>query len=148
MKKLNRRFFIQSLMSLGFFSLFPIKLKGFNNKDCETTADIEGPFYIPNSPNIYNIAPPEITSDFLFITGILLILISFTSPKLLKFPNFLWFKFGIFLSKIMTPLILSIIFYAVVAPMGIVYKLFNKNNKKTTWQTPKQKEDVDFNKQY
>jgi len=85
---------------------------------------------------------------FLFITGILLILISFTSPKLLKFPNFLWFKFGIFLSKIMTPLILSIIFYAVVAPMGIVYKLFNKNNKKTTWQTPKQKENVDFNKQY
>ena len=69
MKKLNRRFFIQSLMSLGFFSLFPIKLKGFNNEDCETTTDIEGPFYIPNSPNIYNIAPPETTSDFLFITG-------------------------------------------------------------------------------
>ena len=69
MKKLNRRFFIQSLMSLGFFSLFPIKLKGFNNEDCETTTDIEGPFYIPNSPNVYNIAPPETTSDFLFITG-------------------------------------------------------------------------------
>ena len=69
MKKLNRRFFIQSLISLGFFSLFPIKLKAFNNEDCETTTDIEGPFYIPNSPNVYNIAPPNITSDFLFITG-------------------------------------------------------------------------------
>tara|TARA_B100001175_G_scaffold315281_1_gene326494 strand:- start:671 stop:1036 length:366 start_codon:yes stop_codon:yes gene_type:complete len=87
-------------------------------------------------------------NNFLFITGFLLILISFVSPKLLKFPNFLWFKFGIFLSKIMTPLILTIIFYVVVAPMGIVYKLFNKNNKKTTWQIPKQKEEVDFNKQY
>ena len=85
---------------------------------------------------------------FLLITGFLLILISYIYPKILKFPNFLWFKFGIFLSRIMTPLILTIIFYAVVAPMGIVYKLFNKNIKKTTWQIPKQKEEVDFNKQY
>ena len=69
MKKLNRRFFIQSLISLGIFSLLPIKLRGFNNEDCETTSDIEGPFYTPNSPNIYNIADPNLTSDFLFITG-------------------------------------------------------------------------------
>ena len=69
MKKLNRRFFIQSLMSLGLFALIPIKLKGFNNEDCETTPDIQGPFYVPNSPNIYNIASPKITSNFLFITG-------------------------------------------------------------------------------
>ena len=69
MKKLNRRFFIQSLMSLGLFALIPIKLRGFNNEDCETTSDIQGPFYIPNSPNIYNIASPKITSNFLFITG-------------------------------------------------------------------------------
>lgn len=69
MKKLNRRFFIQSLMSLGLFALIPIKLRGFNNEDCETSSDIQGPFYIPNSPNIYNIASPKITSNFLFITG-------------------------------------------------------------------------------
>ena len=62
---------MKKIINIGLFSLLPIKIfpKNYFN-DCEiTTSDIQGPFYIENSPNIYNLTPPEITSDFLFITG-------------------------------------------------------------------------------
>ena len=66
-----RRLFIKKISSLLFFLILPIKVipKSFKN-DCETTtSDIEGPFYIENSPNISVLTPPEITSNLLFITG-------------------------------------------------------------------------------
>lgn len=65
-----RRFFLKTIMKLGFLSIMPIKLTAFSPlEECETTPDIQGPFYIPNSPNISILTPPEIDSDFLFITG-------------------------------------------------------------------------------
>jgi catechol 1,2-dioxygenase len=71
MKKINRRFFLKSLFNLGLFSLIPFKLKALNflEENCETSTDIEGPFYIENPPNISILTPPNITSNFLFITG-------------------------------------------------------------------------------
>ena len=70
-KKHKRRYFIKTLLSLGFFSIFPFKIKGEDQIDaCNiTTSDIEGPYYIPNSPNVSVLTPPEIISDFLFVTG-------------------------------------------------------------------------------
>ena len=66
----QRRFFLKSLLGIGFFSMFPFKITAFNNlQECITTSDIEGPYYIPNSPNISILNPPEIISNFLFITG-------------------------------------------------------------------------------
>ena len=57
-------------MKLSFLSIIPIKLSAFSPiEECETTPDIEGPFYIPNAPNISILTPPEVNSDFLFITG-------------------------------------------------------------------------------
>ena len=39
-----------------------------SNNDCEvTTTDIEGPFYLENSPNVYNITPFNINENFNFI---------------------------------------------------------------------------------
>jgi len=71
MKIQKRRYFLKLLLSLGFFSIFPFKIKAISQIDeCNTTTpDIEGPYYIPNSPNVSILTPPEITSDFLFITG-------------------------------------------------------------------------------
>ena len=39
------------------------------NNDCETTNDIEGPFYIANSPNTSILHPLDIESNLLIITG-------------------------------------------------------------------------------
>ena len=54
--------------------------------------------------------------------------------------NRLWFKFGILLGTIISPIIMGIIFFFVVTPTGLLMKLFKKdplnrkfNNKKSYW---------------
>ena len=72
----------------------------------------------------------------IFLSLIFLIL-GLINSKLLTPINILWFKFGILLGKIVSPLIMGIIFFAIVTPIAIIMKLlkkdvlnlkFNKNN--------------------
>ena len=71
MKKITRKYFLKSIFNFGILSFLPFKLNAFNflDENCETTSDIQGPFYIENPPNISILTPPEINSNFLFITG-------------------------------------------------------------------------------
>ena len=62
------------------------------------------------------------------------------NSKILTPLNKLWFKFGILLSKIVSPLVMSIIFFFVVTPTGFLMRLFKKdslnlkfNNNKSYW---------------
>ena len=41
--------------------------------------------------------------------------------------NKLWFKFGIFLGKIISPIIMGIIFFLVVTPIGLIMRLLGKD---------------------
>ena len=41
--------------------------------------------------------------------------------------NKLWFKFGIFLGKIISPLIMGIIFFLVVTPIGLLMRMLGKD---------------------
>ena len=54
--------------------------------------------------------------------------------------NRVWFKFGIFLGKIISPLIMGIIFFFVVTPIGFIMRLLSKdilnlkfNNENSYW---------------
>jgi hypothetical protein len=75
----------------------------------------------------------------LVVSFIFLILGIFNSRILSPF-NKLWFKFGLLLGKFVSPLIMMIIFFFVVTPIGILMRLFRKdvlnlkyNNKETYW---------------
>ena len=84
----------------------------------------------------------EINKIFLILAIIFLIL-GFLNSKLLTPLNILWFKFGILLSVVISPLIMSIIFFCVVTPLSISAKIVKKdflnlnkkknNNKKSHW---------------
>ncbi len=76
--------------------------------------------------------------------NILLILISFiflflaiTKSKFLTPLNKLWFKFGIKLGAIMAPIVMSVVFFLVVTPIGIIMKIIGKDliNKKINKDT-------------
>ena len=41
--------------------------------------------------------------------------------------NKLWFKFGILLGKFMSPLIMAVIFFIVVTPIGLIMRLLGKD---------------------
>ena len=61
------------------------------------------------------------------------------NSQLLRPLNYIWFKFGLFLGSIVSPIVMSIIFFLVVTPISILMKIFNKDilnlrtNKKNTY---------------
>ena len=74
----------------------------------------------------------------LFISIIFLIL-GILNSKILSPLNKIWFKFGIFLGKIVSPLVMGLIFFVVVTPIGILMRFLNKDllnlkfNKNSTY---------------
>jgi hypothetical protein len=56
---------------------------------------------------------------FLFITII--------KPNLLNFLNKLWIKFGILLGKIISPIVMGLVFFLVVTPIGMLVRILKKD---------------------
>ena len=57
----------------------------------------------------------------------LLLLITVAVPALLTVPNRLWMNFGLLLHRIISPVVLAILFYLVVTPMGLIMRAFGKD---------------------
>ena len=62
------------------------------------------------------------------------------NSRLLTPLNILWFKFGIFLGKIVSPIVMGVIFFFVVTPIAILMRISKKDllnlkftNKSTYW---------------
>ena len=64
-------------------------------------------------------------SIIFFILGIL-------NSKLLTPLNKLWFKFGIFLGFIVSPIVMGIVYFLVVTPIGTFMRLLGKDLLKTS----------------
>lgn len=54
-------------------------------------------------------------------------LIAVVRPALLATPNRLWMKLGLLLGKIVSPIALGILFYAVLTPLGVLMRLTGKD---------------------
>ena len=75
----------------------------------------------------------------LIISCIFLVL-GFLNSSILTPLNLLWFKFGILLGKLISPIIMGFVFFLVVTPTGLIMRLFKKdllklrkNNAKSYW---------------
>ena len=73
------------------------------------------------------------------ILSLLFLILGLINSKILTPLNKLWFKFGIFLGKTISPVIMGIIFFFVVTPIAILMKLLRKDlinlkfNKNSTY---------------
>ena len=74
------------------------------------------------------------------IISVLFLILGILNSKILSPLNKIWFKFGLILGKIISPIIMGIIFFLVVTPIGFIMKLLGKdlinlkfNNKKSYW---------------
>ena len=74
------------------------------------------------------------------IISMIFLVLGLFNSKILTPLNKLWFKFGIFLGKIISPIIMGIIFFLVVTPIGLLMRLLGKdlvnlkyNNNKSYW---------------
>ena len=75
------------------------------------------------------------------IVSFIFLILGLLKSKFLSPLNILWFKFGVFLGKIVSPIIMGVIFFLVVTPIGLLMRLFGKDvlnlklkkKKRTYW---------------
>ena len=61
------------------------------------------------------------------ILAVLFMVITVLAPALLALPNRLWLRFGLLLNRIISPVMLAFLFYAVVTPMGMIMRALGKD---------------------
>ena len=62
-----------------------------------------------------------------FVLSLVFITITIFRPGLFTFLNKLWIKFGILLGKIISPIVMGLVFFLVVTPVGIFVKISKKD---------------------
>ena len=75
------------------------------------------------------------------VIAIIFLILGLMNSKLLTPLNKLWFKFGLFLGSIVSPIVMGIVFFLVITPIGFVMKIMGKdllnkkkdNDKKSYW---------------
>ena len=55
------------------------------------------------------------------------LLFSFLAPKILILPNKLWFKFGMLLGSIVAPILMFLVYFITVLPVGFIMRFLGKD---------------------
>ena len=79
------------------------------------------------------------------IVSIIFLILGLFNSKILTPFNKLWMRLGIFLGAIVSPIVMGIVYFAVITPIGLIMKLFGKDvlnlkidkNKNTYWTLKK-----------
>ena len=75
------------------------------------------------------------------LASIIFFILAFIAPKVLVFPNKLWFKLGLLLGSIVAPIFMAFVYFVTVLPTGLIMRLLGKDllkqkldkNAKTYW---------------
>tara|TARA_B100000902_G_scaffold294400_1_gene281058 strand:- start:1119 stop:1502 length:384 start_codon:yes stop_codon:yes gene_type:complete len=89
---------------------------------------------------IYPLTYSEEIRTWSVIISLIFLILGLLNSKILTPLNKLWFKFGLFLGKMISPIIMGIIFFLVVTPIGLIMRLLGKdvlnlkfNNDRSYW---------------
>ena len=89
------------------------------------------------------------------VIALVFLILGLLNSKLLKPLNLLWFKFGLLLGRIISPIIMGIVFFTVVTPTGFLVKIFGKDllnmknkKKKDTYWIMRDKNKISLKKQF
>jgi len=74
------------------------------------------------------------------IISFIFLILGLLNSRILNPLNYLWYKFGIFLGNIISPIVMGIIFFLIVTPIGIIMRFLKKDilnlrksSKKSYW---------------
>ena len=104
--------------------------------------------------SLYPLLNNESIRIWALVISLLFLILGILNSKILTPLNLIWFKFGIFLGKIISPLVMGIIFFLVVTPIGLILRLCGKDvlnlkkNKKETYWINKPTTKNDMKKQF
>ena len=77
--------------------------------------------------SLYPLLNKEKLNLLFLIFSITFLILGLLNSKILTPLNKVWFKFGIILGKIISPIIMGIIFFLVVTPIGLIMKILGKD---------------------
>ena len=77
--------------------------------------------------SIYPLINDEEIRIWSLIISLIFLFLGLLNSQILTPLNQIWFKFGILLGKIVSPLVMGIIFFLVVTPTGIIMRILKKD---------------------
>ena len=90
-----------------------------------------------------------------FILSLVFLTLGALNSKFLTPLNKLWFKFGILLGSIVSPIVMGAVFFIVVTPVGLIMRLLgkdllriNKNKLVSTYWIKRDKQQSSMKKQF
>ena len=89
---------------------------------------------------LYPIINDENPRYWALLISIIFAILGLANSYLLSPLNRIWFKFGLFLGKIISPLVMGVIFFFVVTPIGLIMRMLGndvlnlkQNKNKSYW---------------
>ncbi len=76
---------------------------------------------------IYPLKSGEAIRIWSVVFSLIFLFVTIIKPNLFTFLNKLWIKFGILLGKIISPIVMGLVFFFVVTPIGIFFKVLKKD---------------------
>ena len=61
------------------------------------------------------------------VLSLIFLIITIIRPNLFTFLNRLWIQFGIFLGKVISPIVMGLVFFFVVTPIGVLVRILKKD---------------------
>ena len=77
--------------------------------------------------SIYPLINNEDIRIWSLLVSLIFLVLGLINSNILSPLNKLWFKFGILLGKIISPIIMAIIFFLVVTPIGLMMRIIGKD---------------------
>jgi hypothetical protein len=63
----------------------------------------------------------------LIVSGLVAV-VTLAAPRLLTIPNRLWLRLGLLLHRVVSPVVLAIMFYIIITPLGLLMRIFARDN--------------------
>ena len=76
---------------------------------------------------LYPLKSDEAIRVWSVVLSLILLIITIIKPNLFTFLNKLWIQFGILLGKIISPIVMGLVFFFVVTPIGILVRILKKD---------------------
>ena len=77
--------------------------------------------------SLYPLINEEPIRYWSLIVSIIFLILGILNSNILSPLNKAWFKFGLFLGKIVSPIVMGIVFFAVVTPIALILKIMGKD---------------------
>ena len=103
---------------------------------------------------LYPLVNQESIRIWAVILSVTFLILGLINSQALTPLNILWFKFGILLGKIISPIVMGLVFFLVVTPTGIIMRLLKKDllklkkNKLNTYWINRSESKSDMKNQF